>query len=196
MLSNPCRYFDESKSMRLQLTHILSNLYITKSLQILVVEYKEAWNLWTYPLINSLYQLSFGILRGLLLILLATLIRTMPETRLIESPLRVLVNFLVDLLCLGPPRKKTRYPYPPPKRNTLPLVHVVLSYFGWPKLLKIMGFMWNMFHYFVTMKVLSKLLTISCNTLELSILKFVIISFEIMLLRVTSISSMFAPISN
>ena len=43
----------------------------------------------------------------------------MPETRLIESPLRVLVNFLVDLLCLGPPRKKTRYPYPPPKRNTL-----------------------------------------------------------------------------
>ena len=33
MLSNPCRYLDESKSMRLQLTHILSNLYITKSLQ-------------------------------------------------------------------------------------------------------------------------------------------------------------------
>ena len=32
MLSNPCRYLDESKSMRLQLTHILSNLYITKSL--------------------------------------------------------------------------------------------------------------------------------------------------------------------
>ena len=42
----------------------------------------------------------------------------------------VLVNFLVDLLCLGPPRNKTRYPYLPPKRNTLPLVHVVLSYFG------------------------------------------------------------------
>ena len=54
----------------------------------------------------------------------------MPVTRLIESPLRVLVNFLVDLLCLGPPRNKTRYPYPPPKRNTLPLVHVVLNYFG------------------------------------------------------------------
>ena len=32
MLFNPCRYLDESKSMRLQLTHILSNLYITKSL--------------------------------------------------------------------------------------------------------------------------------------------------------------------
>ena len=32
MLSNPCRYLDESKSVRLQLTHILSNLYITKSL--------------------------------------------------------------------------------------------------------------------------------------------------------------------
>ena len=32
MLSNPCRYLDESKSMRLKLTHILSNLYITKSL--------------------------------------------------------------------------------------------------------------------------------------------------------------------
>ena len=49
--------------------------------------------------------------------------------KLIESPLRVLVNFLVDLLCLGPPRNKTPYPYPPPKRNTLPLVHVVLNYF-------------------------------------------------------------------
>ena len=49
-----------------------------------------------------------------------------------------------------------------------------------------------MFHYFVTMKVLSRLLTIPCNTLELSILKFVIISFEIMLLRVTLILSMFA----
>ena len=32
MLSNPCRYLGESKSMRLQLTHILSNLYIIKSL--------------------------------------------------------------------------------------------------------------------------------------------------------------------
>ena len=70
------------------------------------------------------------ILKGLLLILLAIPTRIMPETRLIESPLRVLVNFLVDLLCLGPPRNKTRYPYPPPKRNTLPLVHVVLNYFG------------------------------------------------------------------
>ena len=38
-----------------------------------------------------------------------------------------------------------------------------------------------MFHYFVTMKVLSRLLTIPCNTRELSILKSVIISFEIML---------------
>jgi len=62
--------------------------------------------------------------------LLATPTRTMLETRLIESPLRVLVNFLVDLLCLGPPRNKTRDPYPPPKRNTLPLVDVVLNYFG------------------------------------------------------------------
>ena len=32
MSSNPCRYLDGSRSMRLQLTHILSNLYITKSL--------------------------------------------------------------------------------------------------------------------------------------------------------------------
>ena len=32
MLSNPCRYLDGSKSMRLQLTHILSIVYITKSL--------------------------------------------------------------------------------------------------------------------------------------------------------------------
>ena len=32
MLSNPCRYLDKPNSMRLQLTHILSNLYITKSL--------------------------------------------------------------------------------------------------------------------------------------------------------------------
>ena len=49
-----------------------------------------------------------------------------------------------------------------------------------------------MFHYFVTIKVLSRLLIIPCNILELSILKFVIISFEIMLLRVTLIISMFA----
>ena len=33
MLSNPYRYLGESKSMRLQITHILSTLYITKSLQ-------------------------------------------------------------------------------------------------------------------------------------------------------------------
>ena len=39
-------------------------------------------------------------------------------------------------------------------------------------------------------------LIILYNILELSILKFVIISFEIMLLRVTSILSMFAPTSN
>ena len=45
-------------------------------------------------------------------------------TRLIESPLQVLVNFLVDLLYLGPPRNKTRYPYPLPKRNTFPPDHV------------------------------------------------------------------------
>ena len=32
MSSNPCRYLDGSRSMRLQLTHILSNLYTTKSL--------------------------------------------------------------------------------------------------------------------------------------------------------------------
>ena len=51
-------------------------------------------------------------------------------TRLIASPLRVHVNFSIDLLCLGPPRNKTWYPYPPPKRNTLPPVHVVLNYFG------------------------------------------------------------------
>ena len=40
-----------------------------------------------------------------------------------------------------------------------------------------------MFHCFVTMKVLSKLVIILCNILKLSILKFVIISFEIMLLK-------------
>ena len=45
-------------------------------------------------------------------------------------------------------------------------------------------------------KVLSKLVIILYNILELSILKFVIISFEIMLLRVTLILSMFAPKSN
>ena len=37
MLSNPCRCLVESNSMRLRLTHILSNLYITKSL------YKGGW---------------------------------------------------------------------------------------------------------------------------------------------------------
>ena len=74
--------------------------------------------------------LAFGIQRGPLSILLDTPTRTTPETRLIESPLRVLVNFLVYLLCLGPPRNKTRYPYPPLKQNTLSLVHIVLNYFG------------------------------------------------------------------
>ena len=147
-------------------------------------------------ILNIHQILAFGILRGPLSILLATPTRTMPETRLIESPLRVLVNSLVDLLCLGLPRNKTRYPYPLPKRNTLPLVHAVLNCFGWPKLLKIMGYMWNMFHYFVTMKVLSRLLTIPCNIIEQSILKFVIISFEIMLPKETLTLSMFAPISN
>ena len=38
--------------------------------------------------------------------MLATPTRTMPETRLIESPLRVLVNFLVDLLCLVPSKNQ------------------------------------------------------------------------------------------
>ena len=56
--------------------------------------------------------------------------------------------------------------------------------------------MWNMFHCFVKMKVLLRLLTILCNILELSILKFVIISFEITLPKGTLILSMFAPISN
>ena len=62
--------------------------------------------------------------------------------------------------------------------------------------LKDYGIHVNMFHCFVTMKVLLRLLTTLCNILELSILKFVIISFEIMLLRVTLILSMFAPKSN
>ena len=53
-----------------------------------------------------------------------------------------------------------------------------------------------MFLCFVTMKVPLRLLIIPCNIPGLSILKFVIISFEIMLLRVTSILSMFAPTSN
>ena len=53
-----------------------------------------------------------------------------------------------------------------------------------------------MFHCFVTMRVLLRLLTIPCNILELSILKFVIVSFEIMLLKGTLILSMFVPISN
>ena len=53
-----------------------------------------------------------------------------------------------------------------------------------------------MFHCFVTIKVLLRLLTIPCNILELSTLKFVIISFEIMLLKGTLILSMFVPASN
>ena len=53
-----------------------------------------------------------------------------------------------------------------------------------------------MFHCFVTMKVLSRLLTIPCNTLELSILKFVTISFEITLPKGTLTLSTFALISN
>ena len=50
-----------------------------------------------------------------------------------------------------------------------------------------------MFHCFVTMRVLLRLLTIPCNILELSILKFVTISFEITLLKVILILSMFVP---
>ena len=50
-----------------------------------------------------------------------------------------------------------------------------------------------MFHCFVTIKVLLRLLIIPCNILELSILKFVIISFKIMLPKGTLILSMFAP---
>ena len=46
------------------------------------------------------------------------------------------------------------------------------------------------------MKVLLRLLTITCNILELSILRFVIISFEIMLLKGTLILNMFVSISN
>ena len=53
-----------------------------------------------------------------------------------------------------------------------------------------------MFHCFVTMKVLLRLLIISCNFLEPIILKLVIISFEITLLKETSILNMFVPISN
>ena len=53
-----------------------------------------------------------------------------------------------------------------------------------------------MFHCYVTMKVLLILLTIPCNILELSILKFDIISFEIMLPKGTLTLSMFAPINN
>ena len=52
-----------------------------------------------------------------------------------------------------------------------------------------------MFHCYVTMKVLLRLVTIPCNILELSISKFVIISFEIMLRKGTLTLSMFAPIS-
>ena len=48
-----------------------------------------------------------------------------------------------------------------------------------------------MFHCFVTIKVLLRLLIIPRNILGLSILKFVIISFEITLLKETSILSMF-----
>ena len=54
MLSNPCRYLDESKSMRLQLTHILSNLYITKSL------HNGGWRQGsTKPLKHILWQTSY-----------------------------------------------------------------------------------------------------------------------------------------
>ena len=54
-----------------------------------------------------------------------------------------------------------------------------------------MGYMWNMFHCYVTMRVLSRLHTIPCIILELSILKFVTIWFVIMLLKVTLTKSMF-----
>ena len=58
MLPNPCRYLDESKSMRLQLTHNLSNLYIIKSL------HNGGWKqgsmkLFKHILWQILYQVSW-----------------------------------------------------------------------------------------------------------------------------------------
>ena len=53
-----------------------------------------------------------------------------------------------------------------------------------------------MFHYFVTMKVLLRLVITLCNTLEPSIFKFDIISFVIMLPKEILILSMFALTSN
>ena len=68
MLSNPCRYLDESKSMRLQLTHILSNLYITKSL------HNGGWRQgstkpFKHPLTNSMLSFMIVILNTQVLFL-------------------------------------------------------------------------------------------------------------------------------
>ena len=60
-----------------------------------------------------------------------------------RNPPRVHVNFLGDLLSLGHPRNKTRYPYQLPKRNTLLLDHVVFNYYGCLRRLRIMLFMFK-----------------------------------------------------
>ena len=70
ILSNSCRYLDELKSMRLQLTHILSNLYITKSL------HHGGWrqgsmkpfniSFWQFPYIN------FHLISNFMIVMLDT----------------------------------------------------------------------------------------------------------------------------
>ena len=62
MLSNPCRYLDESKSMRLQHTHILSkSLHHQVSTQWWLKKRKHE-TLQTYPLTNSILSFMFVIL--------------------------------------------------------------------------------------------------------------------------------------
>ena len=79
---------------------------------------------------SSLQTLDYGILRFHILIWLVIRIRVMPDAKLIEKALPVVVNFLEGLLFLGLQRNKIRLLSQPPKRNIFQLEVVVLNYCG------------------------------------------------------------------
>ena len=62
MLSNPCRYLDESKSMRLQPTHILSKYLHHQVSTQWWLKTRKLETLQTYPLTNSILNFMIAIL--------------------------------------------------------------------------------------------------------------------------------------
>jgi hypothetical protein len=76
-------------------------------------------------------------------------------------------NFLDDSLSLGLQRNKILLPYPRPKQSMTPPVVVVHNYFGCDKHSRIMVTLWDIFHYYVIMRVPSRLLTTLVSILPL-----------------------------